>query len=95
MPRTPIHPGEHLADALIELGMSARELARALKVPANRVTGVINGQRAVTADTALRLGHYFGMSPQFWLNLQQLYDLRIAEARIGRKVRALPQRAAA
>ena len=68
MPITAIHPGEHLAEKLEELGMSAAELARQLKVPTNRITGVLNGQRAITGDTALRLGHFFGTSPQFWLN---------------------------
>jgi antitoxin HigA-1 len=89
MSRSPIHPGEHLTDALDSLDMSARELARAINVPANRVTGIINGARAVTADTALRLGHYFGMSAQFWMNLQQLYDLRLAEKRAGRAIKSL------
>ena len=72
MARTPIHPGEHLAEELEELGVSAAELARQLDVPVNRVTGIINGQRGVTADTALRLGHWFGTSPEYWLNLQKL-----------------------
>lgn len=70
MARTPIHPGEHLAEELRELGMSAAELARQIDVPVNRVTEIINGQRSVTADTALRLGHWFSTSPEFWLNLQ-------------------------
>jgi addiction module HigA family antidote len=78
-----------LADALTELGLSARELARAIRVPANRVTRVINGYRTITADTALRLGHYFGMSPRFWMNLQQLHDLRIAEKRSGKAIKSL------
>ena len=90
MPRTPIHPGEQLANELRELGMSAAELARQIDVPVNRVTGIINGQRAITADTALRLGHWFGTSPEFWLNLQKLYELRIAESEIGRKIVKLP-----
>jgi len=80
-PRTPIHPGEHLAEELKELGISAAELARQIKVPVNRVTGIINGQRAITADTALRLGHWFSTSPEFWLNLQKLYELRLARRR--------------
>ena len=92
--RAPIHPGEHLADELRELDMSAAELARQIDVPVNRITSIINGQRGVTADTALRLGHWFGTSPAFWLNLQQLYELRLAEKAIGRKVAALPRRAA-
>ena len=73
MARTPIHPGEHLAEELKEIRISAAELARQIDVPVNRVTGIINGQRAITADTALRLGHWFGTSPEFWLNLQKLY----------------------
>jgi addiction module HigA family antidote len=79
MPITAIHPGEHLAEELNELGMSASELARKLGVPTNRITAILNGQRSVTADTALRLAHFFGTSANFWLNLQILYDLRIAE----------------
>ena len=85
-----IHPGEHLADELVELGMSAAGLARQLGVPTNRVTGILNGTRAVTGDTALRLGHFFGTSPQFWLNLQVLYELRLAERKIGKSIRSLP-----
>ena len=72
MPIIAIHPGEHLADELKELNMSAAELARQLKVPTNRVTEILNGQRSITGDTALRLGHFFGTSGQFWLNLQSL-----------------------
>jgi addiction module HigA family antidote len=88
---TAIHPGEHLAEELQELGMSAAELARKLDVPTNRITGILNGQRAVTGDSALRLGHFFGTSPEFWLNLQSLYDLRIAEQKAGGAIRALPK----
>src|SRR4029078_9308990 len=90
MPITAIHPGEHLAEELEALGMSATELARQLKVPTNRITGILNGQRAITGDTALRLGHFFGTSPEFWLNLQALYDLRLAEQRAGKRIKALP-----
>ena len=93
MARTPIHPGEHLAEELRELELSAEELARQIDVPVNRITGILNGQRGVTADTALRLGHWFGTSPQFWLNLQQLYELRVAEGEVGEKVAKLPRRA--
>ncbi len=93
MARTPIHPGEHLAEELRELELSAAELARQIDVPVNRITGILNGQRGVTADTALRLGHWFGTSPQFWLNLQQLYELRVAEGEVGEKVAKLPRRA--
>lgn len=85
-----IHPGEHLAEELTELGMSAAELARNLGVPTNRVTGILNGQRAVTGDTALRLAHFFGTSAEFWMNLQNLYELRLAEGRAGKAIRALP-----
>ena len=91
MARTPIHPGEHLAEELKELGISAAELARQIDVPVNRVTGIINGQRSVTADTALRLGHWFGTSPEFWLNLQTLYELRLARKEVGDRVKKLPR----
>ena len=90
MPITAIHPGEHLAEELEALGMSAAELARKLKVPTNRITGILNGQRAITGDTALRLGHFFGTSPQFWLNLQSLYELRLAERKAGKAIKILP-----
>lgn len=90
MARMVIHPGEHLAEQLEELGMSAAELARQLSVPTNRVTGILNRQRAVTGDTALRLGHFFGTSAQLWLNLQALYDLRQAEGKVGDAISKLP-----
>ena len=90
MARIPIHPGEHLAEELDALNMSAAELARRLKVPTNRVTGILNGQRAITGDTALRLAHFFGTSPEFWLNLQSLYELRLAEAKTGKAIKKLP-----
>jgi addiction module HigA family antidote len=93
MPRTPVHPGEHLAEELRELGITAAELSRQIDVPVNRVTGIIHGQRGITADTALRLAHWFGTSPQFWMNLQQLYELRLAESEVGAKIAALPRRA--
>jgi addiction module HigA family antidote len=86
-----IHPGEHLALELEELEMTASELARKLDVPPNRVTSILKGQRAITGDTALRLGHFFGTSPQFWLNLQSLYDLRVAERKAGKTITALPR----
>ena len=87
---TAIHPGEHLAEELEVLGMSAAELARQLSVPTNRITEILNGQRAITGDTALRLAHFFGTSAQFWLNLQTLYDLRLAEQKAGKSIQALP-----
>lgn len=90
MARTAIHPGEHLAEQLEELGMSAAELGRQLNVPTNRITAIINGQRVITGDTALRLGHFFGNSAQFWLNLQAIYDLRIAQSKAGRVISKLP-----
>src|SRR5437773_1600054 len=90
MARLAIHPGDQLAEELKALGMSAAELARQMKVPTNRVTGILNGQRALTGDTALRLGHFFGTSPEFWLNLQSLYELRLAEERVGKTIRNLP-----
>jgi addiction module HigA family antidote len=90
MARAPIHPGEHLAEELKELHMSAAELSRQLKVPTNRITGILNGQRAITGDSALRLAHFFGTSAQFWLNLQALYQLRLAEQKAGKAIKALP-----
>jgi len=92
MALTAIHPGEHLAEELKELEMSAAELARKLAVPTNRITGILNGKRAITGDTALRLAHFFGTSAEFWLNLQSLYDLRIAESKVGKLIKALPKR---
>jgi addiction module HigA family antidote len=86
-----IHPGEHLAEELESLKMSAAELARKLDVPTNRVTSIINGQRAITGDTALRLAHFFGTTAEFWLNLQILYDLRVAEQKAGKAIQRLPK----
>jgi len=91
MPLTGIHPGEHLAEELKELGMSAAELARKLDVPTNRVTSILHGQRAITGDTALRLAHFFGTSAAFWLNLQSLYELRMAQTKVGKSIEALPR----
>ncbi len=91
MARTPIHPGEHLAEQLSELGMSAAELGRRLGVPTNRVTSILNAQRAITGDTALRLGHFFGTSADFWLNLQKVYELRVAEKKLGATLSKLPK----
>ena len=91
MRRQAIHPGEHLAEQLGALKMSAAELARQLKVPTNRITHIVNGQRAITGDTALRLGHFFGTSPEFWLNLQKLYELRVAERESGADIKELPR----
>ena len=82
----PIRPGEILRGEMEELGLSARQLALALKVPANRVTGILNEQRAVTADTALRLARYFGTAAEFWLNLQTAYELRRARREVGDQI---------
>jgi addiction module HigA family antidote len=90
MARIAIHPGEHLAEELRALKMSAAALARRLRVPTNRVTEILNGERAITGDTALRLAHFFGTSAEFWLNLQSLYELRLAEAKSGRAIKRLP-----
>ena len=90
MAHIPIHPGEHLAEELQALNMSAAELARQLRVPTNRITEILNSQRAITGDTALRLAHFFGTSAQFWLNLQGLYELRLAEQKAGKQIKALP-----
>lgn len=92
----PIHPGEVLEDLLKEAGLTVNALALALRVPANRIGGIIKGQRGITADTALRLARYFGTSAQMWMNLQAKYDLAVAEdalsSRIEREV--LPRPAA-
>lgn len=94
MARAAVHPGEILTEDLAALGMSAAELSRQIRVPTNRITAILKGQRAVTGDTALRLGHFFGTSPEFWLNLQKLYELRQAKARAGSEVKRLPRLAA-
>jgi len=85
-----IHPGEHLAEELKELGMSAAELARQLDVPTNRVTEILNGRRAITGDTALRLAHFLGTTAEFWLNLQSLYEIRVAQKKAGKSIKRLP-----
>lgn len=92
MTRPAIHPGEVLADELKEIGVSPAALARQLNVPANRITQILHSKRAITGDTALRLGHWFGTTAQFWLNLQTAYDLRLAEAARGREIATLPRR---
>lgn len=92
--RPAIHPGEILSDELQEIGVSAAELARQIDVPANRISQIINGKRAITGDTALRLGHWFGTSAQFWLNLQTSYELRLAESEAGDAISKLPKRVA-
>ena len=88
MARDPIHPGKFLADELEALNMSATEVAEALHVPANRIYQLLNGQRALTADTALRLSQWLGTSAEMWLNLQKLYELRLAEQRLGETIKS-------
>ena len=90
MALTAIHPGEHLAEELEALDMSAAELARKINVPTNRVTQILNGTRAITGDTALRLAHFFGTSAEFWQNLQSLYELRLAQNKAGKSIKDLP-----
>lgn len=95
MAREPIHPGEFLQDELAELGMSAAELARSIHVPANRISQILAGKRNISADTALRLGRWFGTGPQIWLNLQQAYELDLAQRRLGDRIEAIAPRTAA
>lgn len=95
MSRTPIHPGEILKDELNEIGISAAELARQLRVPENRMSEVIRGRRNITADTALRLGRWFGMSAEFWMNLQKNYELRKAEQEHSKEIEEIQPRMAA
>lgn len=90
--RPAIHPGEVLAEELGEIAVTPTELARQLRVPANRITQIIHGKRSITGDTALRLGHWFGMSPQFWLNLQGAYEIRVAGEAAGAEIAKLPRR---
>ena len=92
----PIHPGEHLADILKDAELSANALALRLRVPANRITTIIQGKRAITAETALRLARYFGTSPEFWMNLQTRYDLDSAQDAVAERVEreVIPQSAA-
>ena len=88
----PVHPGEILAEELEELGLSANALAKALDVPTNRITAILNGQRGVTADTALRLARYFDTTPQLWQNLQKSFELRVAEIESGPRIKERVQR---
>lgn len=89
-----VHPGEILRDELSEFGVSPTAFARQIDVPPNRVSQIIAGKRSVTGDTALRFGHWFGVDPQFWLNLQAQFDLAVAQQRTGAAVRELPTAAA-
>jgi len=88
-----VHPGLVLKDELEELGVTPTEFARQIDVPPNRISQIIAGKRAVTGDTALRFGHWFGTDPQFWLNLQSAYDIRVTEEKMGREIALLPVRA--
>jgi addiction module HigA family antidote len=92
MPRPPIHPGEILADELKELGVTPTELSRQIDVPPNRLSQIIQGKRSITGDTALRLGHWFKTSAEFWLNLQSAYELRVATNKVGSAIAKLPTR---
>ena len=91
MAREPIHPGEILADELEEIGISAAELSRQIDVPPNRISQILRGMCDVTADTALRLGQFFGTGPELWMNLQKAYELDKAKAEIGTKIKKIHQ----
>jgi addiction module HigA family antidote len=92
MARTPIHPGEILGDELDEIGLSAKRLADVIEVPPNRLYQILAGKRNMTADTALRLGQYFGTSAAFWMNLQSAYELDLARREIGKAIQRIPKR---
>jgi addiction module HigA family antidote len=92
MPRTPIHPGEILGDELEEIGLSAKRLADVIQVPPNRLYQILAGKRNITADTALRLSRYFGMSADFWMNLQSAYELDLARQQLGKAIQRIPKR---
>ncbi len=93
MSREPVHPGKILGDELKELGISATELSRQIKVPENRIPQIVAGKRNISADTALRLGKWFNMSATFWMNLQNSYELRKAEKEIGKAIKSIKPRA--
>ena len=86
----PIHPGEQLAHELTEIGMSSDALAQHIRTPSERIAAVLDGRRGICGDLALRLGHFFDTSPEFWLNLQKQYELRVARQKAGRLIEALP-----
>ena len=94
MARTPIHPGEILGDELQETGLTAKKLADLIEVPSNRLYQLLAGKRSMTADTALRLGQYFSMSPGFWMNLQTAYELDLARQQNGAAIERIPKRSA-
>ena len=85
-----IHPGLILKDELVELGVTPTDFARRINMPPNRISRILASKLSITGDTDLRFGHWFGVDPQFWLNLQTQYDLIIAERQSGEAVRALP-----
>jgi antitoxin HigA-1 len=95
MARTPIHPGEILAEEIEEIGLTAKRLADLIQVPPNRLYQILAGKRNLTADTALRLGRYFGMSADFWMNLQSAYELDLARQQYGTLIQRIPTRAGA
>ena len=88
--RRAVHPGEVLRSELEELGVSQAAFARNIRVPSNRISQIVAGKRSISGDTALRLGHWFGMEPQFWMNLQAQFDLAVADQEVGQAVRELP-----
>ena len=92
MARTAIHPGEILADELVELKMTAAELAREIGVPANRITQITAGKRGISADTALRIGKWFGTGPRIWMNLQQMYDLDLVSQELTETLKKIKTR---
>lgn len=92
MARTPIHPGEILGDELEEAALTASKLSDLIEVPPNRLYQVLAGKRSLTADTALRLGRYFGTSADFWMNLQSAYELDLARQELGKAIQRIPQR---
>jgi len=92
MPRAAVHPGKVLHDELAAIGITPSELSRQIGVPPNRISQIINGKRAVTGDTALRLAHWFKTAPDYWLGLQAAYDLHVAERACGRSIQGLPTR---
>ena len=92
MARTPIHPGEILSDELEEIGLSAKRLADVIEVPPNRLYQILAGKRNLTADTALRLSQYFGMSADFWMNPQSAYELDLARQQLGKTIQRIPRR---
>ncbi len=87
--RDPIHPGEHLGDELEEIGMNGHELAKRLDLPFNRIYQILRGERSITASTALRLGRFFNVHPEFWMNLQKSYDLQVAQKEEGDKLKKI------